>query len=117
MRLCAACVEGAVSAVEGRRGETGRGDSETRRGGEGVTRRHGEGETRRGGEGEIVLLRPEEVARKLNISTRSVLRLLYEGKIKGVKIRRVWRVDRGSLNRYLLRLLAACDDGIDADDD
>ena len=62
-----------------------------------------------------VLLRPEEVARKLNISTRSVLRLLYEGKLRGAKIGRVWRVDRASLNRFLLRLLAACRDGETAD--
>lgn len=55
-----------------------------------------------------MLLRPTEVARELNVSTRTVLRLIRDGELEGVRIRKVWRVPRGSFERFKARLLKAC---------
>ncbi len=52
------------------------------------------------------LMRPPEVARALGISSRTVLRLLYEGKLKGVKLGHLWMVPKAELQSFLQNLLA-----------
>ena len=47
------------------------------------------------------LLRPEEVAEVLQISRRTVVRWLKEGKLKGVRVGRLWRVREKDLEAFL----------------
>jgi excisionase family DNA binding protein len=47
------------------------------------------------------LLTPEEVARRLNVSLVTVGRWLREGKLKGVKAGRQWRVRENDLQKFL----------------
>jgi excisionase family DNA binding protein len=68
------------------------------------------GGAKRTKENETLFLRPPEVARKLNVSTKTVLRLLYEGKLKGYRIRKTWRVHKASLDEFLRKLLSAVGD-------
>ena len=46
-------------------------------------------------------LRVEEVARLLQVSTRTVYVLLKYGKLRGVRIGRAWRVPRDEVDRFL----------------
>lgn len=47
------------------------------------------------------LLRPEEVAEILQVSRRTVVRWLKEGKLKGVRVGKLWRVRREDLEEFL----------------
>ena len=47
------------------------------------------------------LLRPEEVAEILQISKRTVVRWLKEGKLGGVRVGRLWRIPQEELDRFL----------------
>lgn len=47
------------------------------------------------------LLTPEDVARRLNVSLVTVGRWLREGKLKGVKAGRQWRVKENDLQEFL----------------
>jgi len=42
-----------------------------------------------------------EMARRLRIPYKKALRLLHTGKVRGVQIDRVWRVDAADVTRYL----------------
>ena len=46
-------------------------------------------------------LRVEEVARLLQVSTRTVYVLLKYGKLRGVRVGRAWRVPRDEVDRFL----------------
>jgi len=47
------------------------------------------------------LLRPEEVAELLQVSRRTVVRWLREGRLKGVRVGRLWRVREEDLDTLL----------------
>ena len=47
------------------------------------------------------LLTLEEAARRLNTSTMTVRRLIYDGKLVGTKVRGDWRVDPVDLEDYI----------------
>jgi len=47
------------------------------------------------------LLRPEEVAELLQVSRRTVVRWLKEGRLKGVRVGRLWRVREEDLGAFL----------------
>ena len=47
------------------------------------------------------LLRPEEVAEMLQVSRRTVVRWLKEGRLKGVRAGRLWRVRKEDLETFL----------------
>jgi len=47
------------------------------------------------------LLRPEEVAELLQVSRRTVVRWLKEGRLKGVRVGRLWRVREEDLEMFL----------------
>jgi len=47
------------------------------------------------------LLRPEVVAELLQVSRRIVVRWLKEGRLKGVRVERLWRVHKEDLERFL----------------
>lgn len=47
------------------------------------------------------LLTPEEVADYLSIAQKTVKDYLRDGKIRGIKIGRAWRVRREDLERFL----------------
>lgn len=49
-------------------------------------------------------LRPVEIARKLNISTRTVQRLLRGKTLPGVKIGRLWIVNETDLENFFQQL-------------
>jgi acetyl-CoA synthetase len=46
-------------------------------------------------------LLPAEVARILRVTVRTVERYCKEGKIRGVKVGRLWRIPRSSLEEFL----------------
>jgi excisionase family DNA binding protein len=45
----------------------------------------------------------EEVANRLRVSERTVLRLLEARELKGYKVRRVWRIEPADLDNYIQR--------------
>jgi len=47
------------------------------------------------------LLRPDEVAEMLQVSRRTVVRWLKEGRLKGVRVGRLWRVREEDLEAFL----------------
>jgi len=47
------------------------------------------------------LYTPEEVAELLRVSPRTVQRWLAQGKLQGVKVGRLWRIPKASLDRFL----------------
>lgn len=47
------------------------------------------------------LLSPEEVAKRLAISPKNVREYLREGRIKTMKVGRLWRVRESDLQQYL----------------
>ncbi len=47
------------------------------------------------------LLSPEEVAKRLAISPKTVREYLREGRIKAMKVGRLWRVRESDLQQYL----------------
>jgi len=47
------------------------------------------------------LLRPEEVAELLGVSRRTIVRWLKEGRLKGVRVGRLWRVREEDLDAFL----------------
>ena len=48
-----------------------------------------------------VLITVEEVCEALMIGKNAAYRLLAEGKIKGFRVGRIWKIPRISLNRYI----------------
>lgn len=52
------------------------------------------------------LLRPDQAAELLNVSTRSIYRLLAEGQLTGLKVRGCLRVRESSVNDYISRQVA-----------
>jgi excisionase family DNA binding protein len=48
-------------------------------------------------------LSPDDVAKKLNISPLTVRRWLKAGKMKGVRVGRLWRVRESDLEAFLKR--------------
>lgn len=59
---------------------------------------------------ESMTLTVEEVAKRLRVNERTVLRLLDRKELKGYKVGRVWRVDSPDLEDYVRRQKAAADD-------
>ena len=49
----------------------------------------------------IALITVEEVCESLMIGKNAAYRLLAEGKIKGFRVGRIWKIPRISLNRYI----------------
>jgi len=47
------------------------------------------------------LLTPEEVAKKLAMSVKSVRNWLRQGKLKGIKVGRLWRIRESDLEEFL----------------
>ncbi len=47
------------------------------------------------------LLTPEEVARRLSVNHRTIGNWLREGRLRGVKAGRLWRIPEWELNRFL----------------
>lgn len=47
------------------------------------------------------LLKPEEVARKLAVSPKSVRQWLREGRLKGVRAGKLWRITKADLDSFL----------------
>lgn len=45
----------------------------------------------------------EEVARRLRVNERTVLRLLDRKALRGYKVGRVWRIDQADLDDYIKR--------------
>jgi excisionase family DNA binding protein len=52
------------------------------------------------------LIRPDQTAQKLNVSTRTIYRLLAEGQLTGCKIRGCLRVRESSVEDYIRRQIA-----------
>lgn len=50
------------------------------------------------------VLTPVEVAEWFKVPVRTVLRLLRVGELKGVKVGKVWRIHRTSVEEYLDRV-------------
>ena len=48
-----------------------------------------------------MLLTPKEVAEKLKVSEQTVLRWLRNGKLKGVKVGKLWRVKEEDLRELI----------------
>lgn len=48
-----------------------------------------------------MLLTPKEVAEKLRLSEQTVLRWLRNGKLKGVKAGRLWRIREEDLQEFI----------------
>ncbi|MDI9608469.1 MAG: helix-turn-helix domain-containing protein [Atribacterota bacterium] len=48
-----------------------------------------------------MLLTPKEVAEKLRVSEQTVLRWLRKGKLKGVKVGKLWRVREEDLRELI----------------
>jgi excisionase family DNA binding protein len=46
---------------------------------------------------------PEEVAERLSVSTKTIKDWLRTGKLKGVKVGRLWRVRESELEKFLER--------------
>jgi excisionase family DNA binding protein len=51
----------------------------------------------------VVLLTPEQVARQLQVKERTVSSWLKTGRMRGIKIGRLWRIPEDSLTRFLAR--------------
>jgi excisionase family DNA binding protein len=49
------------------------------------------------------LLTVEEVAEQLRVSTAFIYRLLRQGKLRGVKLGSLWRVERATVDKLLKR--------------
>jgi excisionase family DNA binding protein len=47
------------------------------------------------------LLLPAEVARILRVTVRTVERYCSQGKLRGVKVGRLWRIPKSSLEEFL----------------
>ncbi|NPV54941.1 MAG: helix-turn-helix domain-containing protein [Firmicutes bacterium] len=47
------------------------------------------------------LLTPEEVAKRLAVSPKSIREWLRNGKLRGVKVGRLWRISPQALDRFL----------------
>ncbi len=47
------------------------------------------------------LMTVDEVCEALMIGKNAAYRLLAEGKIKSFRVGRIWKIPRGSLNRYI----------------
>lgn len=47
------------------------------------------------------LLKPEEVAKRLAVSAKSVRQWLREGRLKGVRAGKLWRISRADLDAFL----------------
>jgi excisionase family DNA binding protein len=47
------------------------------------------------------LLLPAEVARILRVTTRTIERYCKQGKLRAIKMGRLWRIPRGSLEAFL----------------
>lgn len=47
------------------------------------------------------LLSPEDVAKQLNIATATVREYLREGRIKGMKVGKLWRVRESDLQKHI----------------
>ncbi len=47
------------------------------------------------------MLTPDEVAKKLKISRRTVYLWLRQGRLKGVKVGDLWRIPEDALERFL----------------
>ena len=52
------------------------------------------------------LLRPDQVSQRLNVSTRSVYRIIEEGHVRALRVRGSLRVLESSVDEYLARQLA-----------
>lgn len=52
----------------------------------------------------------EDVAKRLRVNERTVLRLLDRKELKGYKVGRVWRVDQPDLEDYIKRQKEAASD-------
>ena len=48
-----------------------------------------------------MLLTPKEVVEKLKVSEQTVLRWLRNGKLKGVKVGKLWRVKEEDLREFI----------------
>lgn len=55
---------------------------------------------------ENTLLTLTEFAEELSISESFAYQLLSEGTIKGIKLGRVWRIPRKSINEYIIAKLS-----------
>jgi excisionase family DNA binding protein len=53
------------------------------------------------GEGLDELLLPAEVARILRVTVRTIERYCAQGKLRAVKVGRLWRIPRSSLEEFL----------------
>jgi excisionase family DNA binding protein len=53
------------------------------------------------GEGLEELLLPAEVARILRVTTRTIERYCKQGRLRAVKVGRLWRIPRNSLEAFL----------------
>jgi excisionase family DNA binding protein len=51
--------------------------------------------------GNTVMLRPDQVAEILGLPGSTIRRWLREGKIKGVKMGRLWLIHKDEINRIL----------------
>ena len=49
----------------------------------------------------VALITVEDVCESLMIGKNAAYRLLAEGKIKGFRVGRIWKIPRISLNRYI----------------
>ena len=49
----------------------------------------------------IALITVEDVCESLMIGKNAAYRLLAEGKIRGFRVGRIWKIPRGSLNAYI----------------
>lgn len=53
---------------------------------------------------EAQLLRPADAARRLGVSRRTVLALLKQGRMPGVRLSRAWLIPTSELDAFLERL-------------
>jgi len=51
------------------------------------------------------LLTPAIVGKRLDISDKTVIRLIKSGKLKGLKIRKLWKVSEESYQEYLQEII------------
>lgn len=49
------------------------------------------------------LITVDDVCETLMIGKNAAYRLLAEGKLKGFRLGRIWKIPRGSLNTYILK--------------
>lgn len=50
----------------------------------------------------ITLYKPEEVAEILQIGLNTTYDLLHTGKIKGLKVGRIWKIPKMAIEEYIL---------------